>query len=197
MAIATDGVAGNLSGSKNIVSIRRLETQKALKDIGDLKFFNCSDGKLELAKDFIKKLKEYINFIGPDLIITHPPEDYHSDHRALSHFVKEATGFKCPIVYADTLMGINFAPEYYVEITPYFETKANAIMCHKSQSPEKFLQAITLLNRFRSAQCNSPNYCYAEAFRHEKRFPFADIRNLLPPAPKVSPFYQNNDNSFI
>ena len=197
LAVATDGAAGKILGTKNLANVRKLETKKALVDLGDPHFFDFPDGSLHLAKNAMSVFKNYIASIAPDLIITHSPEDYHSDHRALSYFVKEATGFKCPIVYADTLMGINFVPEYYVEITPYFANKSKAIMCHESQSPEKFLQATTLLNRFRSAQCNSPNNCYAEAFRHEKKFPFADIRNLLPPAPKVSPFYENNDKSFI
>ena len=94
-------------------------------------------------------------------------------------------------------MGVNFVPEYYVEITSHFELKKNAIMKHKSQNPERFLQATILLNRFRSAQCNAPINNYAEAFRYEKRFPFSDIRHLLPDAPKISSFYENNPEAFI
>ena len=39
-----------------------------------------------------------------------------------------------------------------------------------SQNPEKFLEGVKLLNRFRSAQCNKPKGHYAEAYRHEKHF---------------------------
>ncbi len=197
LAVATDGAAGNVLGIKDLANVRKLETQKALKDLGDPHFFNFPDGYLYLAKNATSKFKEYINSISPDLIITHSPEDYHPDHRALSYIVKEAAGFKCPILYADTLMGVNFIPEYYVEITSHFELKKNAIMKHKSQNPERFLQATILLNRFRSAQCNAPIDNYAEAFRYEKRFPFSDIRYLLPDAPKICSFYENNPEAFI
>ena len=94
-------------------------------------------------------------------------------------------------------MGVDFVPEYYVEITPHFKLKKDAILQHKSQNPERFLQATILLNRFRSAQCNAPIGNYAESFRQEKRYPFSDIRSLLPPAPKIYPFYKKNSKSFI
>jgi len=42
------------------------------------------------------------------------------------------------------------------------------------------------LNGFRSSQANAPNG-YAEAWRFEPSYPFADIRGLLPPAPPVRP----------
>jgi LmbE family N-acetylglucosaminyl deacetylase len=197
LAVATDGAAGNVLIENELANVRKSETKKALKDLGDPYFFNLPDGGLNFAKNEVNIFKEYITNVLPDLIITHSPEDYHSDHRALSFIVKEATGFKCPIIYTDTLMGVNFLPDYYVEITPHFELKKNAIMKHKSQNPERFLQATILLNRFRSAQCNAPKDNYAEAFKHEKRFPFADIRFLLPNAPKICPFYENNPESFI
>ena len=99
-----------------------------------------------------------------------------------------ATGFTCPILYADSLMGVNFIPDYYVDITPYFEKKSEAILKHKSQDPKKFLTATELLNRFRSAQCNTPIGHYAEAYRQEKTFPFSDVRSLLPSSPGINPF---------
>lgn len=40
---------------------------------------------------------------------------------------------------------------------------------------------------FRAGECNGPPSARAEAFRFEPRFPFADIRALLPPAPPVRP----------
>ena len=42
---------------------------------------------------------------------------------AVSHYI--------PVMYCDTLMGLNFNPDYYVDITKYFKTKVRAILKHK------------------------------------------------------------------
>ena len=70
-------------------------------------------------------------------------------------------------------------------------------MCHKSQSPEKFVSAMKLLNRYRAAQCNAPKLNYAEAYRFNKKFPFVDLRLLLPNPPPLKPFYKDDPNAFI
>lgn len=197
IAIATDGGAGNVLDYSDIVEVRKKETQDALKILGEPHFFNFPDGKLSSCTEAPRKIREYIDFISPDIIVTHAPEDYHPDHQALSFMVRDATGFKCPVLYSDTLMGVNFKPDYYVDITPFFIKKETAILKHKSQNPERFLEATKLLNRFRSAQCNSPENNYAEAYRLENKFPFVEIRNLIPSAPPIRPFYKNFSDSMI
>ena len=42
-------------------------------------------------------------------------------------------------------------------------------------------------NEFRAGQCNGAPGALAEAIRFEPTFPFADIRDLLPPAPPIRP----------
>ena len=64
----------------------------------------------------------------PDLIITHSENDYHADHKSLSLITKAAVSHYIPILYCDTLMGINFNPNYYVDITDYYESKKEAIL---------------------------------------------------------------------
>ena len=91
----------------------------------------------------------------------------------------------------------NFIPEIYVDITSFFDRKKSAILCHKSQSPEKFLEAAKLMNRFRSAQCNAPENNYAEAYRLNKSFPFSDIRRLLPQEPAYRPYYVKDSKNFL
>ena len=59
----------------------------------------------------------------PDLIITHSENDYHADHRSLSLITKGAVSHYIPILYCDTLMGVNFSPNYYVDITDHYELK--------------------------------------------------------------------------
>ena len=197
LAIATDGSLGGDFPGKRLVEIRKMETEKALKNLGKPIFLGFSDGNLHNQPEAQTELTQLIENIAPDLIVTHAPEDYHPDHQALSHYIKNATGFKAPILYADTLLGVNFIPEFYIDITKYFILKKEAILTHSSQNPKRFLEATEILNRFRSAQCNSPKNHYAEAYRYEKRFPFSDIRNLLPPSPAYKPYYKGLTDALI
>jgi N-acetylglucosamine malate deacetylase 1 len=197
LIVATDGAAGNIKSNINLSTIRETETKKALEGLGVVNMLGLPDGKLLESQNAIQIIDNAVNFETPDLIVTHAPEDYHSDHRALSIYVQDVAGFKCPIIFADTLMGIKFFPDFYIDITNCFEAKMDAIMCHQSQGPEKFASAMKLMNRYRAAQCNAPNSNYAEAYRVNKRFPFTDIRHLLPKPPPLRPFYNDNPDAFI
>lgn len=197
VSVVTNGAAGDLTGKINLIEKRQKETEIALSNFGKPYMMGFPDGRLYECNDAQKTIKEYINSIEPDLVITHCPEDYHPDHRVLSNYVENAVGFKCPVLFADTLMGVNFKPEFYIDITKFFENKSRAILAHKSQSPKRFLKAAELLNRFRSAQCNAPDKHYAEAYRINKRFPYPDIRSLLPSEQKSFPYYKKNSSSFM
>jgi len=197
LTVATDGAAGNLQNFQNLKSVRYSETIEGLKKLGIPEFLELPDGKLSSCSKSRSHIKEHISSINPDIIVTHAPEDYHPDHRALSIYVSDAAGFKIPVILSDTLMGVNFMPEIYVDISDFMNDKANAILQHKSQKPENFVSAVKILNRFRSAQCNGPVNTYAEAYRIEKRFPFSDIRNLLPKSPLYRKYYSKDSNGLI
>ena len=94
-------------------------------------------------------------------------------------------------------MGVGFTPDYYVDISTHFTAKQNAIMAHNSQDPSRFVSASEIMNRFRAAQCNAPDGHYAEAYRINNRFPFADIRDLLPKPPPFRPFYVSGSDALI
>ena len=197
MIVATDGGAGSVLTNENLSEIRKKETMEALKTFGIPIFLGYLDGELSTQIDIISTLKKHIDSVNPDLIITHPPEDYHSDHRSLSYYVKESAGFKYPVLFCETLMGVNFNPNIYIDISAYFKDKSKAILKHKSQKPEKFLKAIEINNKFRAAQCNAGGESYAEVFRFEPSFPFVDLRSLLPPTMPIRPYYKNIPSSLI
>ena len=138
MIIATDGGAGSVTSNKNLSEIRKKETIEALKIFGTPIFLDYLDGELSIQPNITSILKKSIDSIEPDLIITHPPEDYHSDHRSLSQYVKSSAGFKYPVLFCETLMGVNFNPNIYIDISKYFQDKTKAILKHKSQKPENF-----------------------------------------------------------
>jgi len=197
LIVATDGAKGGSEPGPALAAQRAEETQKGLVDLGKPQLLGLPDGALAMARDARQVITEAINASQPDVIITHGPEDYHPDHRALAHYVQDAAGFRCPILIADTLMGVGFQPEFYVDITPHMAAKEKAIMAHTSQMPHRFTDAARITNRFRAAQCNAPDGHYAEAYRLERRFPFTDIRSLLPDAPPYRPFYVPDSDALI
>ena len=197
VVVATDGARGTVKKSDNLASIRKKEAINGLSKFGTPIFLDFPDGGLSFNNEYFKRIKKFFVNIEVDLVITHSPEDYHPDHRALSNYVIESVGFKAPILFADTLMGVNFVPEIYTDITEHFEEKKRAIMCHKSQNPKKFKDAVTLLNRFRSAQCNAPDKTYAECYRSFSRFPYPDISSLIPNKMEIKPYYKNHKYSFL
>jgi LmbE family N-acetylglucosaminyl deacetylase len=197
LAVATDGAAGGAEPGPELAAQRADETRNGLHQLGDVTLLDLPDGQLASAPGAAAAITSFIRSTRPDLVVTHAPEDYHPDHRALAQFVTDAAGFICPVLFCDTLMGVGFTPDYYVDIGPHFSAKQTAIMAHTSQQPERFAAAAAITNRFRAAQCNAPDGHYAEAYRTDKRFPFSDMRDLLPPAPPYRPFYVPGSEALI
>ncbi|MDO8359058.1 MAG: PIG-L deacetylase family protein, partial [Devosia sp.] len=124
LAIATDGAAGGGGNSAELRHIRHAEACAAARLLGlTPRFLNFPDGALVADAGLITTLKSTIAETAPDLIITHAPNDYHGDHRALSDAVRIAASFAAPVLWADTLQGAGFVPTHYVDITEHFATK--------------------------------------------------------------------------
>jgi N-acetylglucosamine malate deacetylase 1 len=186
--IATDGSRGGRGDAAALARARREEATAAAAMLGVVpQFLDLPDGALVADAALIGPLRALLQQQQPDLVVTHAPNDYHGDHRALSDAVRIAVSFHAPLLHADTLAGVGFAPTHYVDVTAHFERKAAAIRAHRSQAPERFVVAARRLNGFRAGQANAGGDAFAEAYRFEPVFPFVDIRDLLPPAPPVSP----------
>ena len=196
LAVATDGALGLPKKNKSNYN-RSNETTLGLKKIGKPILMNIPDGSLGIDFNDYNKFKLMIENIKPDLIITHYKSDYHSDHRALYKIVKHSSGHYTPILFCDTMMGLNFNPNYYVDITSEFNLKIKAILKHKSQAPERFVNLAKLMNSYRAAQCNAPIGKFAEAYKFNKNFPFSDIRSLLPKSLNILPFDIKNQRGFL
>ena len=187
-AIATDGAKGGKGDPSVLVRVRREEAAAAAALLGATpRFLDFPDGEVVADAALISSLKALIRETAADLVITHAPNDYHADHRALSDGVRIAASFAVPVLHADTMGGTGFSPTHYVDISAYRDVKAQAIRAHRSQMPEQYVDRARVQNEFRAGQCNSVAGSLAEAFRFEPTFPFADIRGLLPPAPPVRP----------
>lgn len=199
----TNGEVGSPTLSKEeIAAIREQEARRAAGLIQaeffwmgypDEFLFNTPDVRLHVI-DVIRQFR-------PDLILTLDKDhDYHPDHTTTGQIVWDthvmvtvpnivtATPpcLKIPDIYfMDTSAGINFLPEFYVDITDYWETKAAMLACHASQ--ERWCMAqygVSLIenaqvqSRFRGYQAGCR---YAEGFRKPRFFPqHTPAQGLLP-----------------
>lgn len=150
-------------------------------------------------KESRDKVVEIIQYAQPDVIITHNPDDYMPDHVATSKLVFDAaftatlpnwpskTGKSAklvPIYYMDTLAGVNFVPEEFVDITDEIDLKIQMLECHHSQldwmrehDHIDFADMVRTCSRYRGYQCGA---AYAEGFRTCKAYLRGTTRRLLP-----------------
>ena len=179
--------------------IREKEASNAAKMIGaelipgripDSELFNGPEVRKEIISTFRK--------VKPDIVITHAPEDYHPDHRAVSVlacdalYVSTSPGFKTGeeklakppgLYFMDTLMGVNFLPTDYVDITGFIAIKERMLGMHKSQFAHLkkrqdlcLVKAMKTVSAFRGLQCGVE---YAEAFRLYPAWPNYKAKKLL------------------
>ena len=135
----------------------------------------------------------------PDLIITHHPQDYMSDHNELSRLVFDCSfhatlplyetgkphyATVTPIYYMDTIMGLGFQPTEYVDVSEAIETKAAMLEAHASQltwlrdhDGIDIVEQMRAATRFRGLQCGVE---YAEGFVPCLTWLRGTTRRLLP-----------------
>ena len=142
MYYATDGDKGGLEGTKEeIRELRKKEAMASATVIGANSFggdFHDTEITLNLENRLI--IVDIIRYCDPNIIITHYPGDYHTDHTNLSKLVFEAsyiagipkleTKHKATknfptLFYMDTVCGIGFEPKEYVDISDFFEVKVD------------------------------------------------------------------------
>jgi len=195
-------------GSKTIppeemAAIRKEESENAGRIMdADIFRLNIPDGEVEVSLHLRRKLVEVIRKAKADLIITHHCHDYMSDHNNTSRLVFDASfwtgtrdfagipadvphqGVRPAIFYMDTLGGIGFVPEEYVDITEVMDTKIEMLSQHKSQleyMKERdgfdFLDYMITAAKYRGYQCGVR---YAEGFIPERVYPSLSPRRLLP-----------------
>jgi len=181
LIIMSDGRRGGKVAHKNLVNERSVEAKKAAAMLGiKLIELGLEDGRLSDVEMPYKLVRTHLNEFMPDLVVTHAPKDYHEDHRKTSRFTSAVVNFNFPVLFMEPMMGVGVLPTHYVDISKFQDQKEKAIMVHKTQDPLRFVASSRLQAQFRAAQQGYDGY--AEAFIFEPIYPFADIRNLLPPS---------------
>jgi LmbE family N-acetylglucosaminyl deacetylase len=124
-------------------------------------------GGIDVNQDNTLRVKAYLQEERPDILLAHWPIDTHYDHRcvgtlALSSFLDPEVDFEFYFYEVMTgLQSMSFNPTHYVDITEVADIKRSALLCHKSQDPEKVWRDHEHMHRFRGRECGVER---AEAF---------------------------------
>jgi LmbE family N-acetylglucosaminyl deacetylase len=202
MCHATKGDRGSfVHTSAELAEIRGREARFAAAAAGaEYATLGFSDSEVSASdREQQRAVVDLVREARPELIITHYPADYMSDHNEISRLVFDAsfhatlplleTGkpyhdIVAPIYYMDTLMGIGFQPTEYVDVGAVIDKKVAMLEAHASQvtwlrdhDRVDIVEQMKTTTRFRGQQCGVD---YAEGFRPCLTWLRTRPRRLLP-----------------
>ena len=186
MCHASIGDRGSfVHSSREIAAIRIAEARRAADICGAAHVtLGLSDTEINAADPHQRRLVlDLVREVRPEVVITHHPHDYMSDHNEISKLVFDCTFHATvpllesgkphhevvvPLYYMDTVMGLGFAPVEYVDISKTFHTKVAMLSAHASQlewlrehDGVDIIEQMRTVSRFRGLQCGVG---YAEGF---------------------------------
>jgi N-acetylglucosamine malate deacetylase 1 len=186
MCHATSGDRGSyVAASEEVAAIRDGEARRAAEICGAVHAtLGLHDGEVNASDPTQRRLViDLVRETRPDLILTHHPSDYMSDHNEVARLVFDCSfhatlplfetdrphhGTVTPIYYMDTVMGLGFQPTEYVDVSDVIETKTSMLEAHQSQlvwlrdhDGVDIVEQMRAATRFRGLQCGVR---YAEGF---------------------------------
>jgi LmbE family N-acetylglucosaminyl deacetylase len=202
MCHASKGDRGSfVHTSEEIAAIRGREARRAAEICGaEYATLGLHDGEVSAADPAQRRLViDLVRETRPDLILTHHPQDYMSDHNEIARLVFDCSfhatlplfeterphhGTVTPIYYMDTVMGVGFQPTEYVDVSDVIETKSAMLEAHESQlvwlrdhDGVDIVEQMRAATRFRGLQCGVQ---YAEGFLPCLTWLRGTTRRLLP-----------------
>jgi N-acetylglucosamine malate deacetylase 1 len=198
-----------------IAAIRRQEAANAARLAGAE--YRCAEFRdLAIFSDDLsrRRVVEILRQVRPEVILTSAPVDYMCDHEATSALVRDAC-FAAPapnyrtgqsgaapaipaiphLYYMDSVGGVDRenrrqAPDFFVNVTPWFATKRAMLAEHKSQREwlrehhgmDNYLDTMENWTRANGTQSGVE---FAEGFRQYKGHPYPEsplLQELLGPA---------------
>ncbi len=152
MVSVTDGGAGHhIRSSTELARLRRNEAAAAGKVIGAVyETWDFPDGALQASLEVRHRIIREIRQFKPDLVLTHRPNDYHPDHRAVGQCVQDASYLvKVPLIVPDVpalkkdpvvaympdlfTKPQRMQPEMILNIADHIDTIVSMLACHSSQ----------------------------------------------------------------
>jgi N-acetylglucosamine malate deacetylase 1 len=186
MCHASTGNRGSfVHTSEELARIRDGEAQRAADIAGaEHTTLGFSDGDVLAAdQEQRRAVIDLVRQTRPDLIITHYPTDYMSDHNEISKLMFDASfhatlplyktgkahhNVVAPIYYMDTVMGVGFQPTEYVDVSGVIDVKVSMLEAHVSQltwlrdhDNVDIVEQMKAATRLRGLQCGVQ---YAEGF---------------------------------
>jgi N-acetylglucosamine malate deacetylase 1 len=186
MCHATLGDRGSfVHTSEEIAAIRSRESKRAAEICGaEEATLGLHDGEVSAADPEQRRLVvDLVRDTRPDVIITHFPNDYMSDHNEVSKLIFDCSFHATlplfetgkphhdkvtPIYYMETIMGVAFQPTEYVDVTDLIDTKSAMLEAHETQltwlrdhDGIDIVEQMLAATRFRGLQCGVK---YAEGF---------------------------------
>jgi LmbE family N-acetylglucosaminyl deacetylase len=201
MAVATNGEVGSPTLSREeIANIRRREAETSCSVIGaHLIWMGYPDEWLFNTPEVRRRFIDAIREARPDVMFVHGPNDYHPDHRiagqvAIDARIPSAVRLvesslpaleKIPHVFLmDNVGGVDFEPEFYVDICDTIDTKRAMLTCHASQDiwlrhlfKMSYVEFMESHSRQRGEEAETE---FAEAFREVKTYPRTGSAEMLP-----------------
>lgn len=163
---------------------------------------NFEDAELTVESKLINHIEYFINKADPDIILTHAPNDYHHDHRAVAEATLEAARNSQNVLAYEIPVTKNFTPQLYYDISSVIQDKIRLVSLFVSQSGKSFTleRAVKGLAEYRALQSRlNANVTHTEAFQVLKMVTNVDFglmkfaRKEMPPAVHESVFSSLKD----
>jgi len=175
----------------DVAATRFKEASAVAAEIGaDFINLGAEDEYLYDTRELRDKLTTVLRRAKAEVVLAPAPTCYQTDHTITSEIAFQATHLaalpqlrieepalsRAPATYYyDTVLGLDFEPSFFIDITAVFERKLALARLHasqmasmSSQSGWDLVEGISVLGRMRGIQSNVR---YAEAFRLCQRYP--------------------------
>jgi LmbE family N-acetylglucosaminyl deacetylase len=183
-----------------IARIRIAEASAVASSLGGEYFCLGSDDEFIMdTQETRVAVARVLRRVRADLVLTPPPTDYNVDHIRAGEItahaallsaintldIGEAPLPRAPVVmYMDSIVGLDFQPTHYVDVSTVFAQKCELLRLHASQMQSQpnitgwdLVAHAEAVGRLRGMQCSVR---YAEGFRPVLRTPLVRPGSLLP-----------------
>lgn len=127
---------------------REAETLKAFEGLNTkIEFLHQKDGYMHYGRELIHEIEERLLSILPEIVITHYPDPLGADHqdhanigKAVLNCISRIKSVR-KVLLCDPLKTVksHFIPNYFVDVTDYFERKIAALQCQITQKGRYYL----------------------------------------------------------